>query len=106
MYLEKTHDIIAEAIHAVTNFCNIGEVPVLRKITKTKVTKLTGSVNDKREMTSNTIEDDLVKYACMVIGYRVFYASRMYFVPRAAVHAAYQMIKDDAEYDLCTCMQK
>lgn len=46
IYLERTHDITMEAIHVVTNFCNVGEVPVLHKITKTKVTELTGSMSD------------------------------------------------------------
>lgn len=105
MYLKRTHDITPEAIYVVTGFCNVGEIPVLRKVTKTKVTELTGSMRDKRAMTVNTIIDDLVKYACMVIRYRVFYASIMNFVPTAVVHAAYRMIKENAEYDLCTCMQ-
>lgn len=106
MYLERTHDITPEAIHAMTSFCNVGEVPVLCKITKTKVTELTGSVSDQRAMTLNTMKDDLVKYACMVIGYRVFYASRMNYVPTVVVHAFYRMIKENAEYDLCTCIEK
>lgn len=69
MYLEWTHDITPEAMHAITNFYNIGEVLALRKVSKTEMSKLTGSVSDSRGMTINSIKDDLVKYACMVIGY-------------------------------------
>lgn len=47
MYLERTHDITPEAIHVVTSFCNIGEVPALRKVIKTEMTKLTGSMSDQ-----------------------------------------------------------
>lgn len=71
MYLEKTHGITLEEINVVTGFCNIGEVSALRKVTKTEMTKLTSSLSNQRVMTVNTIKDDLVKYACMVIGYRI-----------------------------------
>lgn len=57
-------------------------------------------------MTVITIKDDFVKYACMVIRYRVFYASRMNSIPTVVAHAAYRMINEDGEYELCTCMQK
>lgn len=67
MYLVQMHDITLEAIHTVTSFCNIGEMLALRKVTKIEMTKLTGSLSDQRAMTVNTIKDDLVKYACMVI---------------------------------------
>lgn len=104
MYLEWTHDITPEAIHAVTGFCNIGEVSTLRKDIKTEMNKLTGSLSNQQGMTINPIKDDLVKYACMVIGYRVFYASRINFVPTTVVNVAYRMIQEDASFDLCTCL--
>lgn len=46
MYLERTHDITPEAIHVVTNFYNTGEVSALRKVSKTEMSKLTGSVSN------------------------------------------------------------
>lgn len=46
MYLERTHDITPQDVHAIIGFCNIGEVLALRKIIKTEMTKLTGSVSD------------------------------------------------------------
>lgn len=104
MYLERTHDIMPQAIHAVTSFCNIGEVPTLRKVSKMEMTKLTSSTSDSRGMTVNPIKDDVVKYACMVIGYRMFSASRINSVSATAVNATYQMIKEDASFDLCTSM--
>lgn len=57
-------------------------------------------------MIVNPIKDDLVKYACMVIGYRTFSASRINFVSAAAINAAYRMIKEDTSFDLCTGMQR
>lgn len=85
MHLEQTHDITPEAIHVVTSFCNVGEMPALREINKMEMTKLTGSVSDQWGMTINPIKDDLVKYACMVIGYQTFYATRINSVSAAAV---------------------
>lgn len=106
MYLERMHDITLEAIHVVTSFCNVGEVPDLRKISKMEMTKLTGFVSDSWGMTVNSIKDDLVKYACMVIGYQMFHASRINSISAAVVNATYKMIKEDASFDLCTCMQR
>lgn len=102
MHLECTHDITLEAIHAVTSFYNIGEVPTLKKVTKMEMTKLTGSLSDQWAMTINTIKDDLVKYDCMVIDYQMFYANRVNFDPAAAVNVTYKIIKEDASFDLCT----
>lgn len=95
MYLERTHDITPEVIHVVTGFCNVGDLPALRKFIKMEMTKFTGSVSDQQGMTINTIKDDLVKYACMVIGYRTFHASRINFVFAAAVNVAYRMIMEE-----------
>lgn len=106
MYLERTHDITPQAIHAVTSFCNTGEVPALRKVSKMEIAKLTGSTSDSQGMTVNPIEDDLVKYAYMVIGYRTFSASGINSVSAAVVNTAYQMIKEDASFDLCTDIQR
>lgn len=106
MYLEQTHDNTLEAVHAVTRFYNVGEVRPLWKVTKTKMVELTGFVSDQWAMTIDTINDNLVKYACMVIGYRIFYASKMNYVPAATMNAVYRMIKEDTKFDLCTCLQK
>lgn len=106
MYLVWTHDITPKAIHVVINFCNTGKVPALRKVSKTIMSKLTGSVSDSCGMTINSIKDDLVKYACMVIGYWTFSTSRINSIFVAAVNATYRMIKEDASFDLCTCMQR
>lgn len=46
MYLERTHDITLQAIHAITDFYNIGEVPALRIVSMTEMSKLTRLVSD------------------------------------------------------------
>lgn len=41
-----------------------------------------------------------------MIGYHTFSASKINFVSAVVVNAAYRMIKEDASFDLCTCMQR
>lgn len=81
-------------------------MPALRAVSKTEMSKLISSVSDSHDMTINSIKDDLVKYACMVISYQMFLASRINSVSATAVNAAYGMLKDDASFDLCTGMQR
>lgn len=100
------HDITLEVIHVITNFCNVGEVPSLRKISKMEMTKLTSSVSDQWGVNIDPIKDDLVKYTYMVIGYQTFYASRINSISAVAINATYRMIMEDASFDLCTCMQR
>lgn len=99
MYLERTHDITLQAIHVVTGFCNIGDVPALRMVSKIEMSKLTS-------MIVNSIKNDLVKYACMVIGYQTLSASKINSISAAMVNVTYRMIKEDASFDLCTDMQR
>lgn len=51
-------------------------------------------------MIVNKINDPTLKYASMVIGYWIYYSSRMNNVPTTAIHTAYRMIKEDVDYDL------
>lgn len=100
------HDITLEVIHVVTGFCNVGEVLALRKINKMKMTKLTSLVSDSRGITTNSINVDLVKYVCMVIGYQMIHASRINSISTVVVNVTYKMIKEDASFDLCTYMKR
>lgn len=106
MYLETTHDITPQTIHAVTCFCNTREVPALRTVRKTEMAKLADSTSDSRGIKVNIIKHDLVKYACMVIGYKTFSASRINSISTTTVNATYRMIKEDASFDMCTGMQR
>lgn len=105
MYLDRSHTITKEAIHVVTGFWQIGEVPKLRKISQNTIIELTKTTCDSRAMSVNNIQDEVVRYATMIIGYRIFHSSRMNSVPSAAVQATYQMIKENVDYDLCEAMQ-
>ncbi|XP_059073725.1 uncharacterized protein LOC131874392 [Cryptomeria japonica] len=51
-------------------------------------------------MVVKDIEYPEVKFASMVIGYRVYHLSQMNSIPEAAIHTTYQMLKENVDYDL------
>lgn len=69
MYLDRSHTITKDAIHAVTEFFQTDEVPKLRKILQNTVIELTKTTCDGCSMSVSSIEDEAIKYAKMVIGY-------------------------------------
>lgn len=105
MYLERTHTITKEAIHVVTGFWSTGEVPKLRRFCKETITTLTSSTSDGHAFPINRIKDPAVKLATMVIGYRIFYSSRLNSVLSATVHTTYKMIVENVDYDLCEAIR-
>lgn len=105
MYLERTPTITKEAIQVVTGYFLTGEIPMLRRISKDIVFKLTDSTSDICAFPINNIRDPVVKLAAMVIGYQVFYSSRLNSVPSVAIHTTHRMIIDNADYDLCQAIR-
>lgn len=78
---------------------------LLRSIPKNDVEKFTGTRVDTRAMTMNDINDLVVKFASMVIGYRIFYSSIMNSILVGAIHTTYQMIKENVDYDLTEALR-
>lgn len=70
IWLDQPYKITPEAIKIVTCLHQIGVKPRLRKVTNPMVTMLTSAKFDGRSMKINTIKDDDVKFAAMVIGLR------------------------------------
>lgn len=93
--------ITKDVIQRVIGFSAISEALTLRTISSTKVTRLTQSRCDRKEMTIAHIEDAEVRFASTVLGYRVYQSSHMNSVPSSAMHVAYRIIKEDATYDIC-----
>lgn len=56
-------------------------------------------------MSVNNINDPVVKYASMVIGYRIYYSSRLNSIATASIHIAYQMVKENVDYDLAEALR-
>lgn len=81
-----------------------GEVPSLRKISNNTVVAAIGSQFDNREMTIHDILEHDVKFASMVVGYKVYQSSKQNFVFGTTIYTTYQMLKEDKRYDLCTVL--
>lgn len=106
MWLDRPHKITKEAIHVVIGFCSTGEVSLLSSVLKNDVEKIIGSRWDGKTMMVNKINGLAMKYASMVIGYRIFYNSRsMNNISAATIHTAYQMVKENMDYDLAEAMR-
>lgn len=52
-------------------------------------------------MTINDILEHDIRFASMVIGYRIYYSSRKNFVSGTAIYVAYEMMRENKKYDLC-----
>lgn len=105
IYLDRSYTITKESIHAMIGFWQIDEVPKLGKILKETMVTLTLTTFDNPTFSVNNIKDPTVRLATMVIGYRIFYSTRMNSVPSAAVHATYIMIVENVDYDLCEAIR-
>lgn len=70
--LDQPYKITPKAIRVVTCLNQISEKPRLQKVTNLMVNKLTGVEFDGNSMKINTIKDNDVKFAMMVIGYKVY----------------------------------
>lgn len=53
-------------------------------------------------MKIDTIRDGDVKFATMVVGYKVYQSNCLNSMSSTTIHATYQMVKKDAYYDLCS----
>lgn len=93
-WLDRPYKITKQVIHAVTCHQTSGK-PNLRKVMNPTVTKLTGAQFDNRSMTINNILDHDVKFASMIIGYKVYQSSKLNFVFATMICVAYQMVKED-----------
>lgn len=68
--------------------------------------KLTDTTFDGRYMRVDDVRDIDVKFATMVIGYKVYQSNWLNSVVDNNILVAYQMVKADAHYDLCSVMLK
>lgn len=56
-------------------------------------------------MIVNNINDPIVKFASMVIGYKIYYSSRMNSIPATTIHTTYWMVKENVDYDLAEVLR-
>lgn len=66
------HKITKQEIQVVTHLNEIGEVPILIKVSNNTVIATTSSKFNRRVMTINDILEHDVKFVSMVVGYKVY----------------------------------
>jgi len=84
LWLKRPYKITKEAIRAVTGLYSSGGIPVLKSVKNDIVTEATGSKFDKRAMTIEDIIDLDVKFASMIIRYKIYqiqYPELQYILP-------------------------
>lgn len=101
IWLDKPYKITKNEIKVVTCLNATGEVPGLRNVKNTIVTEVTNSQHDSRSMTISDIIEYDVRFASMVMSYKVYQSSRAYSVFDTAIYVAYQILKENKLYDLC-----
>jgi len=101
LWLNKPFKITKDAIRAVTSLHSSRGLPILKSVKNQTVTEATGSKFDKRAMTIEDITDLDIKFASMIIGYKIYHSSRENSVSGTAVYTAYEMLRKNVDYDLC-----
>lgn len=61
---------------------------------------------DQRALTINPIRSSIVRYATMLIGYKIYYTNRDNLVIATVIHVAQDMVEKNFDYDLCELLQQ
>lgn len=101
MWLSNSFKITKNSIRAIISLCSFGDFPMLKFVKNQLVTNTIGSKFDKKEMTINYILGYDVKFASMVIGYKIYHSSGENSIFDTAIYAAHEMVKEIKQYDLC-----
>lgn len=101
MCLNQPFKITKDLIIIVIGLRSSSGLPVLWSVKNQMVTNATGSKFDKRDMTTNDIVELDVKFSSMLVGYKVYQSIDENLVSSTTIYVAYQMIKENKEYDLC-----
>lgn len=72
IWFDRPHKITKKVIQVVIGLAEIGKVPSLRKVSNDTVIATTSSKFDSRSMTINNILENDVKFASMVVDYKVY----------------------------------
>jgi hypothetical protein len=101
LWIEKLGLITKEVRREITRLHATGLVPVFKSVKNKDVMELTRATFDQRDITMNTIENPIVRYAYMVIRYKIYYSNKENFVFSREIHVAYEMVEKGEDCDLC-----
>lgn len=106
MWLDSVFKITKEAIRAITGLPSTDTRPdKKKKIPNKEVMSLTDATFDNRLLRVNDIKDNNVKFASIVIGYKVAHTNRLNSVSSLCIHSAHEMILNNAKIDICELLK-
>lgn len=106
IWLDKSYFISKEVRQIVIGLCIIREIPMLKYVNNVEVNCLTKLILDGRELKIDTIRDVDIRFVTMGISYKIYYRNREGSCASTSAYEAYQMVKENAEYDLCEILQR
>lgn len=107
IWLDRPYKITEEVIKNITYLHKVGGFPDPRpKLSNIELCKLTDTTFDGRSMRGDDIKEMDVKFAAMIIRYKFHQSNQLNSFSDNNILIAYQMVKEDAHYDLCNVMMK
>lgn len=79
---------------------------MLKYIKNEVVMENTRATYDKRALKVIPIKNPIVRYAAMVIGYKVYFKNRDNFVSTTAINVAHEMVVNGSDLELCEFLRK
>lgn len=105
MWLYLSHIITRDTIRVVTSMCSTKLVFTLKAVEIEVVMKLVGVNFDKHALMVNDIDDMVVKYASMMIFYKIFHTNRENFISSTVIHIAFYIVNKGEYIDLCELLR-
>lgn len=70
------------------------------------VIELTGATYNKKNLVVNPIRNPIVRYATMLIGYKIYFTNRDNSMSAITINVAYEIVEKRMDYDLCEFLRK
>lgn len=64
-----------------------------------------GIMYDKRALTIKDIKKLIMKYASMMIGYKLYFSNKENYISTITINTTYEMVEMGVEYDLCELLR-
>lgn len=105
VWLDKLHKISKGVIPAIKGLCEYSQLQSLKATKNDVVTNKTDSKFDGRVMTIDDILENDIRFASMVIGYKIYYSRKINSIFGIAIYATHEMLKENKKYDLCMLLR-
>lgn len=78
----------------------------MKVVNNEMVMNLTSAKFNKHDLTVKDIDDTIVKYASMMIAYKIHYTNIENIVSTTIIHTVHQMVKEFLDIDLCELLRQ